>query len=241
MFDPRSKQVLTFHCYGTLIDWETGITSALQPFLRSHGVKLDDEHVLESFAEFESAAERGPYMIYRDVLATCLHGFGTLYGFTPSGDELTSFSGSVGVWPAFPDSAEALSALKHCFKLAVLTNMDDDLFELSNKRLGVTFDYIITAQQVRSYKPSVNHFRVALERIGLPKERILHVAQSLFHDHVPAKQLGGDTVWVNRRHDKAGFGATPPAEAQPDIEMPDMRSVAEALCLFPDQRVRLKD
>jgi 2-haloacid dehalogenase len=230
MFDPREKQVLTFDCYGTLIDWETGITAALQPVLRGHGVKLDDERVLETYAEFESAAERGPYMSYREVLATCLRGLSTRYGFTPGDDELARFSGSVGDWPAFPDSAEALASLKRCFKLAVLTNMDDDLFALSNKRLGVTFDYIITAQQVSSYKPALNHFNVAFERIGLPKERILHVAQSLFHDHVPAKRLGLNTVWVNRRMGRAGFGATPPAEAQPDMEMPDMKSVARALC-----------
>ena len=230
MFDPRDKQVLTFDCYGTLIDWETGISTALQAILRRHGQELDDESVLETYAEFESAAEREPYMIYRDILATCLRRFGTRYGFAPSADELARFSGSVGDWPAFPDSAEALAALKRCFKLAVLTNMDDDLFALSNKLLGVTFDYVITAQQVRSYKPELNHFYVALERIGLPRERILHVAQSMFHDHVPAKQLGLNTVWVNRRHDKPGSGATPPAEAQPDLEMPDMRSVAQALC-----------
>jgi 2-haloacid dehalogenase len=230
MFDPREKQVLTFDCYGTLIDWETGITGSLQPILHRHGVELDDERVLESYAEFESAAERGPYMIYREVLATCLRGFAVRCGFTPGDDEVAGFSGSVGDWPAFPDSGEALVTLKRCYKLAVLTNMDDDLFALSNKRLGVIFDYVITAQQVHSYKPALTHFTVAFERIGLPKERMLHVAQSLFHDHVPAKQLGLDTIWVNRRAGKAGSGATPPAEAQPDMEMPDMRSVARALC-----------
>jgi 2-haloacid dehalogenase len=230
MFDPRDKEVLTFDCYGTLIDWETGITAALQPTLRRHGVELDDERVLESYAEFESAAERGPYMIYREVLAACLRGFGARYGFIPGDDDLDRFSGSVADWPAFADSAEALASLKRCFKLAVLTNMDDDLFALSNKRLGVTFDYVVTAQQVRCYKPALTHFTIALERIGLPKERILHVAQSLFHDHVPAKQLGLDTVWVNRRVGKQGSGATPPAEARPDMEMPDMQSAARALC-----------
>lgn len=230
MVDPRGKQVLTFDCYGTLIDWERGITVAMQPVLMSHGVKLDDESVLESYAQFESAAEVGPYISYREVLAACLRGFGDCYGFTPTGDELRQFSGSVADWPAFPDSADALAALKQCFKLAVLTNMDDDLFALSNKRLGVTFDYVITAEQVHSYKPALKHFQVALEQIGPPKERILHVAQSLFHDHVPAKQFGLDTLWVNRRHGKPGSGATPPAEARPDMELPDMWSVAEALC-----------
>jgi 2-haloacid dehalogenase len=230
MFDLSQKDALTFDCYGTLIDWETGILNALQPILHSHGAELDDERALETYAEFESEAERSPYMTYREVLATCLQNFGERYGFTPSKDELTRFSGSVGDWPAFPDSSEALAALQRCFKLVVVTNMDDDLFALSQKRLGVTFAEMITAQQVRSYKPALKHFHVALERIGLPKQRILHVAQSLFHDHVPAKQLGFDTVWVNRRHDGPGFGATPPAAAQPDMEYPDMRSVALALC-----------
>jgi 2-haloacid dehalogenase len=230
MFDPSQKDVLTFDCYGTLIDWETGILDVLQPILRSHGVQLDDDRVLEAYAEFEADAEGGPYLTYREVLATCLRRFGERFGFHPSEDELVRFSGSVGDWPAFPDSAEALAALQRCFKLSVLTNMDDDLFALSQAKLGVTFDEVVTAQQVRSYKPALAHFQIALERLGLPKQRILHVAQSLFHDHVPAKQLGFDTVWVNRRHDRPGFGATLPAEAQPDQEFPDMRSVAQALC-----------
>ena len=230
MVDPRQKDVLTFDCYGTLIDWETGLLTALQPILRGHGVELDDERALEVYGEFEAAAEGGPYMPYRDVLATCLRNFGERYGFTPGEAELAGFSGSVGEWPAFPDSAEALVALQRCFKLVIISNIDDDLFALSQQRLGVTFDLIITAQQVRSYKPALTNFHVALERIGLPRERVLHVAQSLFHDHVPARQLGLDSVWVNRRHDRPGSGATPHATVQPDMEFPDMRSVAEALC-----------
>jgi 2-haloacid dehalogenase len=230
MFALRDKKVLTFDCYGTLIDWETGILTALQPVLRAHGVALDDERVLEQFGEFEAAAEAGPYMSYREVLATCVRAFGEAYQFAPSAAELERFSSSVGDWPAFPDSAEALAALQRCFSLAIISNVDDDLFALSNRRLGVKFDHIITAQQARSYKPSPNNFQLALQRIGVPKEQILHVAQSLFHDHAPAKQLGFDTVWVNRRHDRPGLGATPPADAQPDMEQPDMRGVARALC-----------
>ncbi len=230
MFDPKQKEVLTFDCYGTLIDWETGITTALQPILHNHGVDRSDEQILEDFAEFESTAEKGPYMSYRQVLAACLRRFGERYGFRPDEEELERFSASVGDWPAFPDTPAALAALKRCYKLAILSNIDDDLFALSNQRLGVDFDYIITAQQVRSYKPAPNHFIEAVERTGLPKERILHVAQSLYHDHVPAKRLGWDTVWINRRQDKPGFGATPPAEAKPDLVVPDLRSLAQALC-----------
>jgi 2-haloacid dehalogenase len=148
-------------------------------------------------------------------------------GFDPTPSEVAAFSRSVGDWPAFPDSAAALARLKERFRLGVITNCDDDLFSLSNRRLGVEFDWIITAQQVRSYKPRPENFHYAFERIDTPRERILHVAQSLFHDHVPAKALGMTTVWIDRRHDRRGFGATPPAHATPDLTVPDMRTFAE--------------
>ena len=133
-------------------------------------------------------------------------------GWKPTAAELATFGGSVVDWPAFPDSAEALARLHGRFRLAVITNCDDDLFAASNRRLGVTFDHVITAQQVGSYKPSHRNFEVAFERIGVPRQRILHVAQSLFHDHVPAKELGMTTAWIDRRHGRAGSGATPPAQ-----------------------------
>ena len=139
---------------------------------------------------------------------------------------MAAFSGSVGDWPAFPDSAAALAALKARFRLGVITNCDDDLFAHSNRRLGVEFDWVITAQQARGYKPNPANFVFAFERIDVPRERILHVAQSLFHDHVPAKALGMTTVWIDRRQGRDGFGATPPAEAVPDLVVPDMRSFA---------------
>lgn len=230
MINLAEVEVLTFDCYGTLIDWETGLADALQPILQSHGVQLPGERALEEYAEFEAEAERGPYQTYREVLAYCLRGLGQRHAFTPTPDELARFSASVGEWPAFPDSPGALAHLKRCFKLAIVSNIDDDLFALSHRRLGVEFDWIITAQQARSYKPSLNNFHLALQRIGLPKERLLHVAQSLFHDHVPAKQLGLNTVWINRRLGKTGFGATPPADARPDLEAPDLGSAAEILC-----------
>ena len=230
MFNPKDKELLTFDCYGTLIDWESGILAALKPVLSSHGVKMDDERCLEDYAQFESAAESGAYLPYRQVLAECLKGFGERYGFTPNPEELKRFSESVGDWEAFPDTSAALQELKKHYKLAILSNIDDDLFAPSNRRLGVQFDYIVTAQQVRSYKPAYGHFEAILRRSGLPKERILHVAQSLFHDHVPAKQLGFDTAWVNRRKYKTGTGATPFAEAQPDLEVPDLKSLADVLC-----------
>jgi 2-haloacid dehalogenase len=134
----------------------------------------------------------------------------------------------VGDWPAFADSADALARLHERFRLGVITNCDDDLFARSNERLGVTFDWVITAQQVGSYKPNPRNFEFAFQRMGIPRERILHVAQSLFHDHVPAKRLGLSTAWINRRHGRTGSGATPPAVAAPDIEAPDMATFSAA-------------
>ena len=218
--------VLTFDCYGTLIDWEAGILAGLRRVLDPRGVTADDEQLLEWYARHEAAIEAGDYLRYREVLAGALHGVCAELGVQPTEEEAATFGSSVGEWPAFPDSAAALARLARRFRLAVITNCDDDLFAASNRRLGVTFDWVITAQQVGSYKPTVRNFEVAFERIGVPRERILHVAQSLFHDHVPAKRLGMTTAWIDRRHDRPGSGATPPADAAPDLTVPDMASLA---------------
>jgi 2-haloacid dehalogenase len=171
--------------------------------------------------------EAGDYLRYREVLARSAELVCRELGVEPDPAELAAFGGSVGDWPAFPDSADALARLHERFRLAVITNCDDDLFAASNARLGVAFDHVITAQQVGAYKPSLSNFEVAFERIGVPRERILHVAQSLFHDHVPAKRLGMTTAWIDRRHDRPGSGATPPAHAQPDLAVPSMAAFAE--------------
>ncbi len=231
--DYGAFEALTFDCYGTLIDWETGLIGAFAPILGAHGLELDSEDVLARYARFEAAAEAGPYLRYRDVLAAGLRGVSRELGFAPTAAEVVAFSGSVADWPAFPDTAAALGRLRQRYRLGVITNCDDDLFAASNRRLGVTFDWIVTAQQVGSYKPSEANFQHAFERLGLPRERILHVAQSLFHDHVPAKRLGLSTVWIDRRHDRAGTGATPPADATPDATFPDMATFAEAATRDP--------
>lgn len=219
----------TFDCYGTLIDWETGLAEAFRPVLHAHGVVADDEDVLGRYARYEAAAEAGPYLAYRDVLAAGLRGVALELGFEPTPAELARFGGSVADWPAFPDSAAALARLAGRFRLGVITNCDDDLFAASNERLGGRFDWVVTAQQIGSYKPDEANFRAAFERLGLPRERILHVAQSLFHDHVPARRLGLTTVWIDRRHGRPGAGATPPVDgASPDATFPDMASFAAA-------------
>ena len=216
---------LTFDCYGTLIDWETGLADAFRPVLRAHGIEPDDEDAIARYARHEAAAEAGPYLRYRDVVAAGLSGVAAELGFEPTAGELATFGAAVAEWPAFPDSAAALATLAERFRLGVITNCDDDLFGASARRLGVTFDWVVTAEQVGSYKPDERNFHVAFERIGLPRERILHVAQSLFHDHVTAKRLGLTTVWIDRRAGREG-GATPPTQAAPDATFPDMASFA---------------
>jgi len=229
MFQFDGFEVLTFDCYGTLIDWETGIWMALQSIVATHHIDLSLDRALELYGGLETEAERGEYREYKTILQMVLKGFGQRLGFVPTANELQHFSTSVRDWPAFPDSAQALQALKRKYKLAIISNIDDDLFAFSAQRLQVKFDWIITAQQARSYKPSLNNFRLAFERIGVPQKKILHIAQSLFHDIAPAKALGLSTVWVNRRHDKEGFGATPPAQAEPNLEVPDLQTLARKL------------
>ena len=221
-------EALTFDCYGTLIDWEAGILGGLRPVLRRLGVDPSDDELLAIYAGFEAAAEAGPYARYRQILERCLREVARHYGGSARGDEILAFGDSVGDWPAFDDSAAALRHLGKRFRLGVITNCDEDLFARSAHRLGMSFDWTITAESVGAYKPSSRNFEVALERIGLPRDRILHVAQSLFHDHVPAKAMGFTTVWIDRRHDRPGFGATPPPAAVPDAVFPDMASFAAA-------------
>jgi 2-haloacid dehalogenase len=218
--------VLTFDCYGTLIDWETGIFAALNPIFTRRGITIPPHTTLELYGQFETHIESGPYREYRAVLREVLKAFGAKLGFAPTEAELQNFAESVKVWPAFADSARALQALQKKYKLAILSNIDDDLFAFSAQRLETQFDWVITAQQVKSYKPSLNNFRQAFAQLGVPPSQILHVAQSLYHDIVPAKAVGLSTVWVNRRQGQAGFGATPPAQAQADIEVPDLQTLA---------------
>lgn len=224
--------VLTFDCYGTLIDWEKGILSSLKPVLTSHGIEISDNEVLEIYSDLEAKAEEGEYQTYKSVLRSILRGFATKFCFKPSEEELAVFSTCVKHWPPFEDSTEALNALQTKYKLCILSNIDDDLFAYSAQHLKVNFDYVFTAQQIGSYKPSLQNFEFAIKHLGLPKERILHVAQSLFHDIVPAKRLGLATVWINRRKAKEGFGATLPAEAKPDFEVPDLKSLVDSIGIF---------
>jgi 2-haloacid dehalogenase len=221
--------ILTFDCFGTLIDWEQGILSALRPILHSRSVTLEDEEILQRFAVLEARAEAGPYQPYREVLGEVLVRLGSQLGYEASPAERDQLASSVPDWPPFADTGPVLQALSAHFKLAVITNCDTDLFLATARQLPVEFSEIVTAEQVGSYKPAARNFEVAFDRLRVSRDRILHVAQSLYHDIAPARELGLTTVWVNRRWDKPGSGATPPAEAKPAYEVRDLYELAELL------------
>src|SRR3954466_11627365 len=210
---------ISFDCYGTLIDWESGIVSGLQPVLQNHGVKAADAEILELHAQTEhklqSISTKRNYIKYRHVLEKVVREAGRRWDFEPEPSELRYLADSLRYWKPFSDTVEALTALKEKYKLAIISNVDDGLFALTACHLEVEFDWIITAEQVGTYKPSKCNFEVAIERMGIEKWKLLHAAESLFHDIAPAKELGLSTVWLHRRAGKEGFGATPPASAKP--------------------------
>lgn len=223
----RDYDVLTFDCYGTLIDWETGIRAALDAILASHAVDVPPAELLSAYGELESELEHGPHRPYRAILEDVVRGLGTRYGFTPTQAECAALPASVGTWPPFADSVAGLRTLARHYRLAVISNVDDDLFAGSARLLGDPFSEVITAQQAGSYKPSLNNFVVAEERLGVPRERWLHVAQSRFHDIAPAREYGLRSVWVNRQAGRSG--ATPISAAAPDWEVPDLATLAAAV------------
>ena len=231
MLNFNKYDILTFDCYGTLIDWENGILTALKPVLVNHNINLNDDAILELYAKFESDIEKGEFLIYKNVLGKIMERIGNKFEFDLSSSEKDCLVESLRNWKPFPDTSESLQLLKNKFKLAIISNIDDDLFAYSEKQIGVNFDYIITAEQVRSYKPALDNFEFAIRKIGVSPDKILHVAQSIYHDIVPAKTVGLSTVWVNRRKGKKGFGATPPASEQADHGVSDLKELVQVLSL----------
>jgi 2-haloacid dehalogenase len=228
MLDFDRFEILTFDCYGTLINWEDGILRSLHRILAAHGKDTDDVTILKMYGDFEARAEQGEYRRYRKVLQSVVRQFGEQFGFVPTEQEARSLPESLPNWKPWPDTVAALRELKRRFRLAIVSNVDDDLFAATQPQLGVEFDQVITAQQAGAYKPSLKIFELALSRINIPAHRILHVGQSLYHDVLPAQSLGLATVWVNRPSARAGVGAVKAADARPDLEVSSLAELAAA-------------
>lgn len=224
---------ISFDCYGTLIDWESGILPVLQTVLGKHGVSMSDASILELYGEFEAEAESGAYQSYRDVLRSVVLGFAQRFRFQATPEEIDSLHKSVPDWPPFPDTVRALRELQKRYRLAVISNIDYDLFAATRKHLDVEFAAVITAEQARSYKPSFNNFQMALRALALSPQHLLHAGQSIYHDVVPAQSLGIATAWVNRKSARPGIGAVLASTGKPDIEVPDLASLVTVLTSAP--------
>jgi len=230
----REFEALSFDCYGTLIDWEAGIGAVLADWAARQHVDLDSESLLTAYASHEATAERDhPTALYPEILGRSMHALGAEVGGEVTDEDARALAVSVPDWPAFADSAGALTSLATRHKLIILSNVDRDSFRASNRRLGTEFTSVLTAQDIGSYKPDPRNFaalKAEARRQGIAEGGLLHVAQSLFHDHVPAQRAGLPTVWINRRHDRPGWGATPepPQSVTPGWEFPSMSAFAAA-------------
>jgi 2-haloacid dehalogenase len=219
-------EILTFDCFGTLINWEAGILPALHHILSAHSKHIDDPALLKLYGDFELRAEQPPFQSYREVLGSVVRQFGDELGFTPTDEEVRSLADSLPTWKPWPDTVIVLRQLKRRFRLAILSNVDDDLFESTRPQLEVVFDEVVTAQQARAYKPSLDFFYLALRRIMAPAHRVLHIGQSIYHDVIPAQALGLATVWVNRPSARPGVGAVISADARPDMTVTSLKEFA---------------
>jgi 2-haloacid dehalogenase len=226
MLDFKRFETLTFDCYGTLVNWEDGILRCLHRILAAHGKDTDDATILRLYGDFEARAEQGEYRRYREVLQSVVQKFGEQLGFVPTDQETRSLPESLPFWKPWPDTVSALCELQNRFRLAIISNVDDDLFAATQPQLGVEFDQVITAQQAGAYKPSLKIFELALRRVGVPARRVLHVGQSLYHDVLPAQSLGLATVWVNRPSARTGVGAVKEAEGRPDLQVSSLADLA---------------
>jgi 2-haloacid dehalogenase len=227
----ESIRLITFDCYGTLIDWETGMLAAMRPMFSGSGRQISDPQILEQYGEVEMELESGPYLPYRQVLSRAVQEVGSRLSVKITEEEGRTFAESLTRWEPFPDTVAGLQKLAQRFRLGIISNVDDDLFVVTRKKLQAPFDVVVTAQQVESYKPSLKNFQEALRGSGFRKEEILHAGQSVYHDVIPASSLGIKTVWVNRPSRRPGAGATKPATAQPTAEV---SSLAELVKLVSD-------
>ncbi len=232
--DLQDFTALSFDCYGTLIDWEAGILAELRPWARLRGLHLDPDGLLVAYSVHEAREElEHPEVPYPEILARSMRGMGRELGAEVTDEDAARLGRSVPDWPAFPDSRDALRELSGRYRLLILSNVDRASFAGSARRLGVEFAAVVTAEDAGAYKPSERNFEAlhaARERLGIPPDRLLHVAQSLFHDHLPAQRAGLPTVWIDRRYQKPGWGATPPPPeaVEPGWTFPSMAAFATA-------------
>lgn len=226
-------RVLSFDCYGTLIDWETGIIAALAPLL-ANAPMIERNTALEAFARHESAQESAtPGMLYSELLAIVYGRLAAEWHLSAPSTDARRFAAAISSWPAFPDTPAALRYLKQHFQVVILSNVDRRGFASSKPHLGIGFDAAFTAEDIGSYKPNAANFRYLLDRIaerGIERSAILHTAQSLYHDHAPAKRAGLVSCWIDRRQAELGFGATPPPSGvvRPDFHFPSLAAMVEA-------------
>jgi 2-haloacid dehalogenase/putative hydrolase of the HAD superfamily len=220
---PDRVRVVTFDCYGTLIDWETGIWNAFREAAAHDGVTFDRDKLITAYHAIEPEVESEPFRPYRDVLAETARRVAARCGWTISTDRAAFLPASVGAWPPFADTNAALERLAGKHRLGILSNVDEDLLEATRSRLSVEFDFWVTADRVESYKPDLAHFEAARPYVGDPAGW-LHVAQSLFHDVAPANCVNVPVVWVNRKGEER-----PPDGPLPDREVPDLASLADWL------------
>ncbi|MGZ4771513.1 MAG: HAD family hydrolase [Ilumatobacteraceae bacterium] len=234
MSDFDRFEAMSFDCYGTLIDWETGLADVLRPWAARNGLGLDDEALIAAHGRHEThVQDEMPGALYPLVLAETLRRIGAELGAEVTPDDAAGYGQSVKDWPAFPDTAAALKRLATRYKLIIVSNIDRASFAASRPQLGVDFDAVVTAEDVGSYKPQRGHFDglfAELDRLGVARDRLVHVAESLFHDHQPAAALGIPSVWIHRRHGKGGAGATavPSGEVSPTWRFTSMAEFAEA-------------
>jgi 2-haloacid dehalogenase len=226
MLDFNRFEIFTFDCYGTLINWEDGILGCLRRILAAHDKNIDNATILQLYGDFEAHTEHGEYRRYREVLQSVVRQFGAQLAFAPTDQEVRSLPDSLPHWKPWPDTGAALREMKKRFRLAIISNVDDDLFAATQPQLGVEFDQVITAQQAKAYKPSFKVFELALSRVGAPAHRILHIGQSLYHDVLPAQSLGLATVWVNRPSARAGVGAVKAVDGHPDLQVSSLAELA---------------